>query len=152
MKLFNLTAKQLKALSGCIPSIKNLKAYYTGEVLPLTPCLEFREVLNQRGLTVEESAIYAFQNIGMHTDSTSSKDCGVVIGVLKGEGLFCYFKNLENYKGKRVSELTIKKGDVIYFDDKLPHSFTLEGKEKWCVCCLADVKKREVRALFQNES
>jgi len=151
MRLFNLTGKQLKALRGRVPNIKNLKVY-TGEVTPLTPCAEFREVLNQRGLEVEESAIYAFQNVGMHIDSTSSKNYGVVIGVLQGGGVFSYFKNLKDYRNKKVSAYTIEKGDVIYFDDKLPHSFTLEGREKWCVCCLADVKKRQVQSLFKNES
>jgi hypothetical protein len=151
MRLFNLTTKQLKVLKGRIPNIKNLKIY-TGGVTPLNPCYEFREILDQRGLKVEEPAIYAFQNVGMHTDSMSSKNYGVVIGVLQGGGVFSYFKNLKDYRNKKVSEHTIEKGNVIYFDDKLPHSFTLEGKEKWCVCCLADVKKRQVQSLFKNES
>lgn len=144
-----MTEKQIKILESRIPNIKNLRGEVS-EVIPIDSCADFAKIMREHRLEVKESAIYAFQNVSMHTDSISPKNYGTIIGVIKGSGILSYFKNSADYKKKKVSELTIRKGMVVYFDDKLPHSFVLEEKVKWCICCLANVKKKQAQPFFTN--
>lgn len=110
------------------------------EVDPLCDSIEvkdfIRDFLKNRGIKrprVYEQGIYAFGNVGMHTDDLSPKSAMTLCLMISGSG------KLYSWNGKKVLEFDMRQGEGVIFDFNLPHSF--ETTEK-CQAFLVDIPKK----------
>jgi hypothetical protein len=119
-----------------------------GEVEPIHNSKEskdfVREFLKSRGIgkpRVYEQGIYAFGDVGMHTDNLSPKSAMTMCLLISGSG------KLFAWDGKKVNECRVNKGDGVIFDFNLPHSFEAD---KTCQAFLVDIPKKYKKNLLNE--
>jgi hypothetical protein len=130
-------------------STKIGKKFEDGEVYPIPSSKESKDFvrgfLKSRGIEkprVYEQGIYAFGDVGMHTDSLSPKSAMTMCLLISGSG------KLFAWDGKKVNECRINKGEGVIFDFNLPHSFEAD---KTCQAFLVDVPKKYKKNLQNGQ-
>lgn len=130
-------------------STKIKRKFDDGEVEPIHNSKESKdfvyEFLKSRGIgkpRVYEQGIYAFGNVGMHTDSLSPKSAMTMCLLISGSG------KLFAWDGKKVNECRINKGEGVIFDFNLPHSFEAD---KTCQAFLVDIPKKYKKHLTNDK-
>lgn len=129
-------------------STKIRQKFEDGEVEPIHSSKESKdfvcEFLKSRGIgkpRIYEQGIYAFGDVGMHTDSLSPKSAMTMCLLISGSG------KLFAWDGKKVNECCINKGDGVIFDFNLPHSFEAD---KTCQAFLVDIPKKYKKNLLNE--
>jgi hypothetical protein len=145
MKLEITTEERQKILRF---STKIRLEFDDGEVDPIHSSKESKdfiaEFLKSRGIQkprVYEQGIYAFGNVGMHTDSLSPKSAMTMCLLISGIG------KLSAWDGKKVNEYHLSKGEGVIFDFNLPHSFEAD---KTCQAFLVDIPKKYKKNLLNE--
>ena len=99
--------------------------------------MEFvRNFLKRRNIKnpkVYEEGIYAFRNVGMHTDHISPKSAMTICLMVSGGG------ELHSWDGKKINTFRLQKGEGAFFDFNLPHSFETR---QLCQAFLVDIPKK----------
>ena len=137
MKIAITTEERQKILNF---SKKIRQKYEDGEVDPIHSSNEskdfIKKFLKSRGIgrpRVYEQGIYAFGNVGMHTDNIAPKSAMTMCLLIDGSG------KLSAWDGKKVNEFRLSKGEGVIFDFNLPHSFEAA---KTCQAFLVDIPKK----------
>jgi hypothetical protein len=141
---FNITLGQLERLTNLCPDFL-FKNSYIGEVVPIHPFSEteiLKEILDYHFPfeRIEEAGFFGFKNVGMHIDDIYEKGFKSLAIFIDGCGSLQYFENKEDYKKIKISDLSVRPGSLVIFDQMLPHSFSLGFEETSCVALLAVIK------------
>lgn len=141
---FNIEKHHLKELILLFPK-SEFKFNYPGEVIPLKPYPDtnsLKKILNDKISFKQtfDAGVFCFRDIGMHTDSIYPTGFKTLAVFLKGSGALQFFESKENYRKKKITDLQVFSGRAVLFDQTLPHSFSLNLKEKSCIAMLIGIK------------
>ncbi len=90
---------------------------------------------------LEESGIFEFGSVGMHTDNIRSPLKFTIAIMLRGKGQISYMED------GAIQNERLQKNDVVVFQHTKPHSFINAGKNK-CVAILSNISNTQAKKLL----